>query len=133
MKALDFLFYYLARWFVLTDRRKKKTIPYPDQVAYSITICLLIYLFTIDEIIEYFLFHTFDSKIPLMAFVAVAMAIYFMLRHVYIIKGRYNLILEKNDHKFGVSEKAGIIIALVVFFSSVIVMILTTLILHKII
>ncbi len=59
MKALDFLFYYLARWFVLTDRRKKKTIPYPDQAAYLITICLLTYLFTIDEIIEYFLFHTF--------------------------------------------------------------------------
>ena len=132
MKTLDFLFYYFVRLFEVTDRRPVKTKSYPDQAAYALTICSTLWLILVNGVLEYVLFDTFKSKIPNLIFIVIGLGLYFLYRHIYIKKGRYNLILEKSDPKFNISDKAGRIIAVIVFFSSLLILMLTAIILHSI-
>jgi hypothetical protein len=133
MKVIDFLFYYLARLMEITDRRKKKTVPYPDQVSYAISISSAVWIVVFDGIIEYYLFDSFVSKIPIIVYLSLTMFEYFWLRRIYIKKGRYERLLEMEDPKFGVSDKVGITIATVVFFLPLVALFFTALILHSII
>ena len=130
MKILDFLFYYLARWFQVIDRRKTKTVSYPDQVSYTLAICCLFWLLLIDGVIEYFLFKTFDSKISKFVFIALGILVYFLFRHIYINNGRYDKILEMSDPKFNVTDKTGRIIAVLVFVFSFLILFLSAILLH---
>ncbi len=133
MKVLDFLFYYLARLIEITDRRKKKTVSYPDQVSYAISISTAVWIVVFDGIVEYYLFGSFVSKIPLIVFLSFTIFQYFFLRRIYIKKGRYEKLLEMDDPKFGVTDKVGVTIATVVFFLPLVVLFFTALILHNII
>ncbi|UBM61599.1 hypothetical protein LA303_09245 [Candidatus Sulfidibacterium hydrothermale] len=133
MKALDFLFYYLAHWLEISDRRKKKTVSYPDQVSYAISISSAVWIVIFDGIIEYYMFDSFVSKIPLVVFLAVTIFQYFWLKRIYIKRGRYQKLLEMADPKFGVTDKVGEIIAIVIFFLPLVVLFFTALILHHII
>lgn len=133
MKVLDFLFYYLARLIEITDRRKKKTVSYPDQVSYAISISTAVWIVVFDGIVEYYMFGSFVSKIPLIVFLSFTIFQYFLLRRIYIKKGRYEKLLKMNDPKFGVTDKVGITIAMVVFFLPLVVLFFTALILHNII
>ena len=84
MKVLDFLFYYLARLIEITDRRKKKTVSYPDQVSYAISISTAVWIVVFDGIVEYYLFGSFVSKIPLIVFLSFTIFQYFFLRRIYL-------------------------------------------------
>ncbi len=130
MKILDFLFYYLVRWFQVIDRRKTKNVPYPDQVSYALAICCLFWLQLIDAVIEYFLFKTFVSKISKFVFIAFGILMYFLFRHIYINNGRYDKILEMSDPKFNVTDKTGRVIAVLVFIFSCLFFFLTAILLH---
>lgn len=132
MKTLDFLFYYFVRWFEISDRRPVKTKSYPDQAVYTLAICSIFWMLLIDLIFDFIVFNTFKSKIPNLIFIVIGLGLYFLYRHIYIKKGRYNFILEKSDPKFNVSDKTGRIITLMVFFSSLLILMFTTIILHSI-
>ena len=131
MIILDFIFHFFVRWFQVSDRRKVKKVTYTDQASYAITICLLVWLILLNAIIEYFLFNTFKSKIPSFAFIILGVLIYFIFRYVYIINNRYSKIMQLNDPKFGISDKSGRIVVLILFFSSFIVFYLTAIVLHN--
>ncbi len=133
MKILDFFMYYFSRWLEFTDRRKKKATSYPDQSAYALTISLGMWIEIVDFVTEYFLFGTYISKIPLLLLVVVSMSFYFLLRYIYITKRRYDQILKMSDPKFSISEKAGRIIALIIFFFPFPVLVFVALLLHHII
>ncbi len=133
MKILDFLMYYFSHWLESTDRRKIKTVSYLDQSAYALTICSILYLLLIERIFEFILFNTFQFKMPIIIFVLIGLFIYFIFRHIYITKGRYNQILKKRDPKFSVSEKLGRTIAIIVFISPLFAIFFVTLFLHQII
>ncbi len=132
MKAVDFLFYYLARLIEITDRRKKKTVPYPDQVSYAIAISSAVWIVVFDGIIEYYLFDSFVSRVPLIVYLSLTLFEYFWLRRIYIKKGRYQMLLKMDDPKFGVSDKVGITIATVVFFLPLVALFFSALILHNV-
>ena len=132
MKILDFLFYYLVRLFDVTDSKHIKFKSHPDQAAYVLTICSGFWLILINGVIEYFIFDTLKSKIPTFIFIIIGLLLYFVYRDIYIKKGRYNLILERSDPKFNVSDKAGRIIVVIVVFSSLLLLMLSAIILHSI-
>jgi hypothetical protein len=132
MKIFDFLFYYFVQWFEVSDRRKVKTISYQDQAAYALAICSILYILLINSILEYILFNTFKSKIPNLIFIAIGLMLYFLYRYIYLKKERYKLINEMSDPKFNVSDRAGRIITLIVFFTSLLILLLTAIILHSI-
>lgn len=132
MKILDFLFYYLVRWFNLVDRRKIKTVSYPDQVSYALAICFVFWLMTMDGLTEFIIFHSFSPKIPVYVFVVIALLFYVLLRYVYIKKKRYNLILDKTQPIFNVSDKTGITIAIITFFSGILTFMAVAIIIHSI-
>jgi hypothetical protein len=131
MKLLDFLFFFLTRWFEVVDKRKTKTVSYPDQSVYALSICFTLWLLTINGFIDYFVFKTFKSKIPEYLFVIVALLIYLGLRHLYIAKDRYQMISNDSNRIFKVSEKKGIIISLVFFFSSIVALLVSAVVLHS--
>ena len=131
MKLLDFLFYFFVRLITVMRIRKFKMERIPDQAAYSITICISLWIITINGIIDFCLFDTFKSKIPNIIFVIISILIYFLIRYIYIIKGRYNKLLEKNDPKFNISDKAGRIIVIIVFASSFLLLGFIAIILHS--
>jgi len=132
MKTLDFLFYFFVRWFQVSDRRTKKTVSYADQAAYALTICSIFWVLFLDLVFDFVVFKTFKSKIPNVIFIIVGLLIYLIYRHIYIKKGRYNRILERSDPKFNVSDKTGRIIAVAVAFSSLLILMLTTIVLHNV-
>ncbi|MEI6821287.1 MAG: hypothetical protein WCL51_05095 [Bacteroidota bacterium] len=131
MIILDFLFYYLVLFTKNIDRRTVKTVSYPEHVSYLLGILLLIWLMTINGVIEFFLFNTFISKVPGLIFIILALLFMALLRYIYIKKGRFNRIMEKSEPRFKVSDKTGIIISVSFFFSSVAIFMLTAVILHK--
>ena len=116
----------------MSDRGKEKTVSYPNQAVYALTKSSTLWLILINGVFEYFMLDTFKSKIPNFIFIIVGLLLYFVYRHSYIKKGRYNLILEKSDPKFGVSDIVGRTITLIVFFSSLLILMLTAIILYSI-
>jgi len=132
MRTFDFLFYYLVNFFDETDKKHVKFKSHLDQAAYVLTICSGLWVILINGIFEYVLFDTFKSKIPTYIFIIIGVLLYFVYRHIYIKKGRYNQILERSDPKFNVSDKTGRIIAVAVAFSSLLILMLTTIVLHNV-
>ena len=133
MKIFDFLFYYLVNWYDWLDPKSKKFKSHKDQAAYVITIIIFLYMLIIDIIVEYWSVVSFSSKIPLYVYVAICLFAYLILRYIYITKGRYDQILKMSDPKFSISEKAGRIIALIIFFFPFPVLVFVALLLHHII
>ena len=131
MIILDFLFYYLVLFTKNIDRRTIKTVSYPEHVSYLLGILLLIWLMTINGVIEFFLFNTLISKVPGPIFIILALLFMALLRYIYIKKRRFNRIMEKSEPRFKVSDKTGIIISVSFFFSSVAIFMLTAVILQK--
>jgi hypothetical protein len=123
MKAIDFFFYYLVQFFDVTDPKFTKFKSHTDQAAYVLTICSILWLILINEVLEYILFSTFKSKIPNLIFIAVGLGLYFLYRNIYIKKDRYNLILEEPMPRFNVSDISGRIIAVMVVLFPIIILI----------
>jgi len=131
MIVLDFLFYYLVRWFEVSDRRKVKTGSYTDQTSYVLSICLGLWLMTISFTCQYFIFHTFKSKIPNYVFIILTLLLYFAIRHIYIVNKRYDLILKHTDYGHRISSKAGMTISLIFFFSGILSLLIMGIVLHS--
>jgi hypothetical protein len=132
MVILDFLFFYLVRWFKISDRRKRKTVSsYPDQTSYVLSICLGLWLMTICLTSQYLIFHTFKSKIPNYVFIILTLLIYLAIRQIYIVNKRYDLILKHRSYGESISFNAGMTISLVFFFSGILSLIIMAIVLHS--
>jgi len=128
MKVIDFLFFYFVHWF-----KKRKNIKEPiERTLYVLSICSILWLFFLNNIIEYFLFNTLKSKIPGFIFVICAIIFYYLFKYIYVYKRRYYMILDRSNLEFNVSNKTGITISLIFFISSFIIPLLTVTILRLI-
>ena len=132
MKILDFFYYYFVR--MITKMREKKQVRMeiiPFQAASGIGFSLLCYLFSLESIFNFFVFGDQKSThIPNVVFMSIPFIVGGVLDYVYIKKGRYLKIQERNDPKFGISDKAGRMIALFTFIFAFISVILTVIILY---
>jgi|SRR5579872_418944 len=131
MIVLDFLFYYLVRWFEVSDRRKVKTVSYADQTSYVLSICLGLWLMTISLTLQYFIYHSFKSKIPNYIFIVLILLIYLAIRHIYIVKKRYDYISKNGNYGETISTKAGMAISLTFFCSGILSLIIMAVVLHS--
>ena len=128
MKIIDFLYYYLVMWF----KKRGKVIDPIARPAFALGICSLLWFMTIDGIIEYVLFNTFKTRIPKIIPVILGIAIIYFLEYIYVKRKRYYLILERDDPKFNVSDKSGMIISIIFVLFSLAFLMLTAIILHGI-
>lgn len=128
MKIIDFFYYYLVMWF----KKRGKVIDPIARPAYALGICSILWMITIDGVIEFSLYHTTDLKMPKFVFFIVGLAIIYLLQYIYVKRKRYYLILERNNPKFNVSDKSGMIISIIFIFLSLGVLLITSKILHSI-
>ena len=111
MRIIDFLFYYLSVRIHKTN--KKYGIRRIDHIAWScyiLGIFTIVWLLHIDRIVEFLIFHLFKSRIPKLYFVLIGICLMVLFNYVYIEKGRYNRILEKQNSEsplFNISIKTG--------------------------
>ena len=131
MMVLDFLFYYLVRWFEVSDRRKVKTVSYTDQTSYVISICLGLWIMTISFTFQYYTYHSFESKIPNYIFIILILLIYLAIRYIYIVKKRYDYISKYKNYGEKISTKAGMVISLMFFCSGILSLLTMAIILHS--
>ncbi|RTL47358.1 MAG: hypothetical protein EKK39_14450 [Sphingobacteriales bacterium] len=112
MIIFDFLVYHLTQWFEQRKKRLAWNTPL-EQAIYGVVIALT-GIFVIVEInLEDTIWAESNFKTPAYLVVIVALIIYYSLVYVYVKKGRYEKIINKN---FGISKKVGIIISLAIFF-----------------
>jgi hypothetical protein len=128
MKVIDFLYYYQVLWF----KKRGKVLDPIARPAYALGICSLFWMMAIDGIIEYILFNSFNARIPKFVFVIVGIVIVYLLEYVYVKKKRYYLILEKDDPKFNVSDKSGMIISISFIIFSLFFLLGSAIIVHSI-
>ena len=130
MKIIDFLFYYLVKWFEKRQQKFKRIDPI-EKTTYGLGIAVLLWILCVDMIVEYFIFKSFKSIIPNYVFVLLALFFMWLFRYIFITKKRYLRILETNEQGFGVSEKTGITISVIFVFFSFLIPMAITILLHK--
>jgi hypothetical protein len=131
MKILDFLFYYLVKWFKKRQQKFKRIDPI-EKTCYGIGITALLWLMCFDMVIEYFVLKSFKSIIPNYVFVIVALFFMWLFKYIYITKERDKDVLETNEDGFNVSEKTGITISIIFVFLSLLIPMALAVLLHKI-
>ena len=131
MKILDFLFYYYVNFYDKIDSKNKKFSSHTDQASYVLTMCFLIWLIEFDLCLEYLLFKTYVSIIPVLIMVTLGMIMYFYFRKIYIIKGKYNLLKKNSELIYNVTNKTGRIIVVVFPFFSLMLLFITAIIIHS--
>ena len=109
MIVVDFLFYYLWRWFVRRKIKVASLIP-ESQTCYVMGMAFTTSLFSIVTTTEILFSHHYYLKIPSLFYYIVGFCMVLVLEHIYITKSRKEKI---NPLKFKLSENAGIAIALV--------------------
>jgi hypothetical protein len=132
MKIVDFFYYYFVRW--ITKMREKKQVRMeiiPFQAASGIAFSLLFYSMSIERIINFIVFDTNKSYIPGIVFISIPLVVGGLLDYIYMNRGRYLKIQERSDPKFGVSDKAGRMIAMFTFIFAPIFMVLSAIILYS--
>ena len=117
MIVVDFLFYYLWRWFVRRKIKVASLIP-ESQTCYVMGISFMLLLACIVVTIEFKFYHHYHFKIPGLIYVIFGYSMMLFLRRIYNTKSRKDRI---NPLKFKVSENAGIAIALAFLTLSVLI------------
>lgn len=130
MRIIDFLFYYLVKWFEQRQQKFKRINPI-EKTVYGLGISTLLWILCFDMIIEYFVLTSFKSIIPNYVFVIAALFFMWLFKSIYITKGRYKRILETHKQGFGVSERTGITISIIFLFLSLLIPMVLAVILHK--
>ena len=93
---------------------------------------LLFYLLGFESIFNFFVFGNQKSThIPGVVFMSTPLVVGGLLDYIYMKRGRFLKIQERSDPKFGVSDKAGRMIAMFTFIFAPIFMILTVIILYS--
>jgi hypothetical protein len=131
MKIIDFIFYYLIKWFEKRQQKFKRIDPI-EKTCYGLGISVLLWLMCFDMVVEYFVLKSFKSIIPNYVFVIVAIFFMWLFKYIYITKGRYKSVLETNEDGFNVSEKTGITISIIFVFLSLFIPMALAVLLHKI-
>jgi len=132
MKVLDFLYYYVVQMITSARIRKYRMDRIPDQAAYLISLCFITLMFTIGTLFEYFYLNTLEAQFSEFSFVLIGLIIYFWMRHIYIIKGRYELILNKDVTIYEISANKGKMIASLFLVISYFLPFILIYLLHKI-
>ena len=130
MKIIDFLFYYLVKWFEKRQQKFKRIDPI-EKACYGLGISVLLWLMCFDMVVEYFVLESFKSIIPNYVFIIVALFFMWLFKYIYITKGRYKSVLETNEDGFNVSEKTGITISIIFVFLSLLIPMAIVVLLHK--
>ncbi|MFN5628173.1 MAG: hypothetical protein ACK48W_02700 [Bacteroidota bacterium] len=130
MKIIDFLFFYLVRWFEKRQQKFKRIDPI-EKTVYGLGIASVLWILCIDMIIEFYVLKTFSSVIPNFIFVIVALLFMWLYKYIYITKERYKQILERHETGFGVLEKTGIAISISFVFLSLLIPMALAVLLHK--
>lgn len=130
MKILDFLFYYLVKWFEKRQQKFKRIDPV-EKTVYGLGIATILWIMCFDSILEYYLFKSFKSIIPNFIFVIVALFFIWLYKFIYITKGRHKYILETYKQGFVASEKTGITISIIFVFLSLLIPMAIAVLLHK--
>ena len=100
---IDFLVFYLTKWF--TKRQKNLSTSSPlEQGLYALTICSILWFFTLWQIVFYFLSRTHYHSIPLYMLLIWGIFVYLCLNSVYIKFGRYDFVVNKFSRKKNISE-----------------------------
>lgn len=131
MRIIDFLFYYLVKWFELRQQKFKRIDPV-EKTTYGLGISVLLWLMCFDMVIEYYVFKSFKSIIPNYVFVIVALFFMWLFKYIYITKGRFKRVLEINKNGFGISEKTGITISIIFILISLFIPMAIAVLLHKV-
>jgi 4-hydroxybenzoate polyprenyltransferase len=112
MIIIDFLVYYLTYWF---EKNKKKLVwSTPLQRAIYAVMIATAGIFAFFEIIlEITIWKQSGFKIPKYIYILLAVALDFLLEHIYIKKGRYEKIAAKG---FNMNTRTGVVISIIVIF-----------------
>ena len=117
MIVLDFLFYYLWRWFIRRKLKVVNLIP-ETQTCYVIAISLMLWLMCIITAIEFKIYHHYHFKTPKLVYIICFIIIRQILGYIYISKSRKDKI---DSIKFKVNESVGIGIGLAFLVLSVLI------------
>ena len=130
MKILDFLFFFLVKWFEKRQQKFRRIDPI-ERTSYGLGIATMLWIMCIDTVIEYYLFDSFKSIIPNFIFVFAGLLFMWFYKYIYINKERFKRILETREQGFGVSEKTGIAISITFVFLSLLIPMAIAVLLHK--
>lgn len=129
MKIFDFLYYYLYLWFSNRQKRFKAIVPL-ERVSYGLGITMLIWLICIDAIVEFFIFRSFKSVIPIYIQVLIAISIMWLFDRIYVKNKRFEKVVIPNYQNSSRKENIGIIISLSVVFMSLFITLAVMVLLH---
>ena len=129
MKIFDFLYYYLYLWFNKSQKRFNAVITY-KRVSYGLGIIMLIWLICIDAIVEFFIFKSFKSVIPIYIQVLIAISIMWLFDHIYVKNKRFEKVVIPNFQNSSRKENIGIIISIFVVFMSLFITLAVMMLLH---
>lgn len=114
MNILDFLVYYTKLWY--DDRKENLKWSSPiEKAIYFISLSTVFFLIAILEVIEYFVYHNDNIHLPLLPGVIFTFFISYIYKHVYIKKGRLNMILTTSK-KSNFSDSTGKLLSLIILF-----------------
>ena len=129
MIIFDFLYYYLMIWFNNRQVLFKKTFP-SERVSYGLGIMAFLWFECIDIIVEFIIFRSFVSVIPLYVSVLIAIMFMWLFDYIYIKKKRYEKIVVPEYQNRSLKANTGIIISMLVIFMSLFVTLAATFLLH---
>jgi len=132
MKVIDFLYYYIVQLITSSRVRKYRMEKIPDQALYLLTLCFITLMFTIETLFDYFWLNTFENQVSLYLIVLIFLVIYLGIRYIYIVKGRYQLMLNKNITIYEISANKGKMIAALFLVISYFLPFMLIYLLHKI-
>lgn len=130
MIVTDFLFYYLVIWFRRRQQKFRRIDPI-EKTTYGLGLITIFWIICLDMIIEYFVFRSFKSIIPNYIFVIIALFFMWLFKYIYVVKGRYNRLLETHKQGFNVSENTGIRLSIIFVFLSLLIPMMIAVLLHK--
>jgi hypothetical protein len=120
MRILDFLFYYFTLWFTQNKQKLVWSTPL-ERAAYAITIFTIFWIITIWEISVFTLPQFKNFNITAIPLAIAGFCVLFLYRYIYINRNRYELITSPNYRKFKISDKNGILIAIIFGLTSAVI------------
>ncbi|PTQ99662.1 hypothetical protein C8P68_102490 [Mucilaginibacter yixingensis] len=113
MYPLDFLYYHITYWF--EQHPEKLTWSTPQQrAAYALGLVILCWGWVLDSYLVSK--HVLEANVSRITFLAVGLAIMYLLQYIYIDKGRYAALASGGGFK--ISKNTGVVVTFVFLFLS---------------
>ncbi len=130
MKLIDFLFYCNYKWTMRYSSTETNKLYAGSFAALSIAISFMIWGTTLARIIEFYWHHTQLHATQLLIYDAFAIGIFFLLKYIYVKKGRLGMIINTETPMFNIEDKSATKFVFITGFTSFLIFILVPILLN---